>query len=128
MTTSAANPEGAKLGALMRTIPDAVLSISVNTTATQPLSSVNPTDGAGGNGQDLRGRWVWLAATGADVTILRKATFPTTAGVGLVLAAGAPPIEFFVDTDDTAGAIATLAARSASAATLLVMWDSRIKG
>jgi len=120
-------PERARVGAWQRTTPNAVKSISVNLTATQDLSNMGtPTDGDTTTGQDLRGLWIMLAATGADITVLDAATAvaPATAGVGFILKAGDAPQEFYFDPDGDV----FIGARAATAATLLILWDSGQNG
>lgn len=118
-------PEQAKHGAIFRTIPNAVHAVTCNTSIVAlDLAALIPTDGVAGPGAggltDLRGRWVWLSAKTADITVLRKATAPGTVGVGLLLTGGAAPQEVYIDADGTA----LLSALSGASAVLIIAWDS----
>lgn len=78
-----------KLRAIYKTIPNAQ-GVETVTTGGDQL------DLSDWDGIDCRGRWVYIACSGSDVTILRGST-PITAGSGFVLIAGAPAVDFWVD-------------------------------
>ncbi len=120
----ALDPEVAKLAALYRTLPTAVLRTAAGASGTVDLTSVTPTDGGGGHGQDLRGRYVWLVAEGADMVLLRKGSAPTTATVGLPLRVTDPPLEIFIDRTSS---LTTIAYASAGSARLQVLWDHEVR-
>lgn len=103
-----------------RTIPDSRKTESVSTTAMVDLGSVIADDGPDtSNAQDLGGRWVFLVATGADVTV-QRGNAPGTAGSGLVIVADGKAEEFWVDPKGSKD----LHALSGSAASLHILWDS----
>lgn len=63
------------------------------------------------------GKWVWLRAITADITLMRAAS--VTAGEGYVLGTAAGHVDFYVDPDGTL----TLAHRCASGtATLEILY------
>ena len=115
------NPESAMIGAIHRTIPNACREITVNTTASQNLDAVTADEGVA-TPTSLLGRWVMLEAVGADVRVLRDAS-AIAAGRGLLLVAGAGPVDFYIDRDGAA----TLQAVSAAAAKLLILYDTEQK-
>lgn len=123
MGTSMGDAARAKLAAIHRTIPTSRREVDVNLSASLDLSAVVATDGPDtASSRDLRGVFIYLSASGADVTI-QRGNAPATAGAGFVLTAGAPPEEFYLD-PSTSGASLTLYAIAGSAAAKLhVMWD-----
>lgn len=107
-----------------RTIPSSRKAVAVNTTGSQDLTAVTADDGPDvATARDLRGVFIYLSASGADITI-QRGNAPATAGKGFVLVAGAAPQEFFVDAGPTA-AENTLHAISAASAELHIMWDDQ---
>lgn len=78
-----------RLRAIYKTIPNKVGTETVTTGGDQ-------LDLSDWDGLDCRGRWVYVSCYGSDVTLLRGST-ATTAGAGLVIIAGAPPIDLWID-------------------------------
>ena len=114
-------PEIARAGALHKTIPNAVSSITTNTTGgTFDLSALALTDPAATT-VDCRGRWITIQALSADVTLLRNSSAPVH-GVGLVLVAGSPPEPFYVDPDEDA----VIGWDAAGAGTLEICLDTKL--
>jgi hypothetical protein len=99
-------PELAYKHGIQRTIPMARSAVSVTTSSgTTSLAAFG-------------GKWVWLKARTADITILRGAK-TLTAGAGLVLASTDDYREFFVDD----GGDLTLSHISTASATLEILHD-----
>jgi len=110
----------ARIGGIVRTIPNARYGMSVDGTGqTLDLKSVTGTEGDT-TPTNLVGKWIFLAARTADITILRNVA-PGTAGVGLVLKAGDAPQEFFVEQGQTS----VLGAKAGAAATLDILYDTQ---
>lgn len=101
-------PELAYKGAIFKTIPSARATVAVTTSSQQTSLTA------------YGGKWVWLRALTADITILRG-THTLTAGNGFVLRVGADPIDFFIDPDDTDKL--TLAHIAGANATLEILYD-----
>ena len=114
------DPDIARLAALHRSIPTSRVAITVANSGQVDLSAVTVTDGIGAASlRDLRGLYVLISAQGADITIQRGEA-PNTAGKGVVIVAGAAPVDFFVAPSTTNK---NLFAISAAAAELEICWD-----
>lgn len=97
-------PEVAALGAVHKTIPTTRATASVSTSsATLDLTP-------------YAGKWIWLRAITADVTILLAGSV-SAAGSGYVLTTAAGHVDFYVDPDDSL----TMAHIAGSAATLEIL-------
>ena len=123
MGTAGNKGDLAKKWGIHRSIPTSRYELTVNTTGSIDLAAVTATDGPNtATARDLRGVWVYLTASGGDVTI-QRGNAPASAGLGLVIVVGQPPQEFFLDPDSTAATFSVLHAVSSVSAKLHVMWD-----
>lgn len=100
-----AKPELAALGALFKELPTQRATIAV--TASSGTASLAA----------YAGKWIWLRAITADVTVLRG-NQTVVAGQGMIFIAGATSTDFYVDPD---GAL-TLSHVSTTNATLEVLF------
>jgi len=101
-------PELAYKGSIFRTVPNAHASFAVTAVSATEAGALAP----------YAGRWVWLHADGADITI-KRGTHTMTPGIGLLIPAGARE-EFFVAVQDNHD----LSHISAAAATLVILFDT----
>lgn len=98
-------PELAAQGAVFKEIPEVRATVSVTTSSA--VESLAP----------YVGKWVWLRAITADITLMRAAS--VTAGSGYVLQTTAGHVDFYIDPDG----VLTLAHRCASGtATLEILY------
>ncbi len=112
----------ARHGAMHKTIPTNVTHVATSAAgSTFDLAALVATDGVAGT-HDLRGKWITLQALTFDVTLLRKASVPTTVGQGFVLGALAPPEPYFVDPDETT----VVGFKAAGVGSLEICWDAAL--
>ena len=103
------NPEIAKMGALFRTMPRKKAEVAVTTSPVYNASL-----------SAYLGKWVWLRAITADITVLLgdQTADSFTAGKGLIVPT-TDQIELFIDKGD----VAVFSHVSTASATLLILYD-----